>query len=72
MTHTELPRSSPRISLTVAETAKATGLSETYLRLLIARHNLPCVRVGRAVRVLVRDLESFLAGNRHGGVENAR
>jgi excisionase family DNA binding protein len=57
-------QSTPKISLTVAEAAEATGLSKNYLRLLIATGSLPCVRVGRAIRILVRDLEQFLQDRR--------
>jgi hypothetical protein len=45
----------------------ATGFSENYIRLLIFRRDLPHIRVGRAVRVLVGDLEDFL--QRHRQVE---
>jgi excisionase family DNA binding protein len=58
-----VPQSTPRISLTVPEAAGATGFSENYLRVLIARHVIPHVRVGRAIRVMVSDLERFL--NQH-------
>lgn len=56
----------PRLSITVAEAARTTGFSQNYLRLLMSRKDLPCVRVGRAVRVLVTDLEKFLRSHRHG------
>jgi excisionase family DNA binding protein len=55
----------PKLSLTVAEAALSTGFSENYIRLLLTRRVLPCVRVGRAVRVLVRDVEEFLRQHRH-------
>jgi excisionase family DNA binding protein len=55
----------PKLSLTIAEAAISTGFSENYIRLLMTRRVLPCVRVGRAVRVLVRDVEEFLRLHRH-------
>jgi len=61
---TKVPQSTPRISLTVPEAAGASGFSENYLRLLIARHVIPHVRVGRAIRVMVSDLERFLDQHR--------
>lgn len=65
MSHAKAPRSTEnRVSLTVADAALATGLSASYLRLLIARRQLPCVRVGRAVRLLVADVEVFLHSHR--------
>ena len=66
MRQTEVLQRPPRLSVTVAEAADATGLSENYMRVLISQQRLPCVRVGRAVRVLVRDLEQFLESNRQG------
>jgi excisionase family DNA binding protein len=54
----------PKLSITVPELARATGFSENYVRLLISRRTLPHVRVGRAVRVLVVDLERFLQQHR--------
>lgn len=54
----------PRLSVRVPEAARATGFSENYIRLLIAKRLLPHVRVGRAVRVLVTDIERFLQQHR--------
>lgn len=58
------PQAFPKLSVTVPDAARATGFSENYLRLLIARRVLPHVRVGRAVRVTVYDLEQFLQQHR--------
>jgi excisionase family DNA binding protein len=57
-------QSTPKLSVSVADAARATGLSENYLRLLISRRTLPHVRIGRAVRVMVSDLERFLQQHR--------
>jgi len=57
-------QSTPKLSINVPDAARATGFSENYIRLLISRRELPHVRVGRAVRVLVVDLEAFLQRHR--------
>jgi excisionase family DNA binding protein len=57
----------PKFSLTVLDAAKASGFSENFMRVLIVRGDLPHIRVGRAVRVLVADLENFLRDHRHRG-----
>ena len=64
MKHTNTIQQTPRLSVTVAEAARSTGFSENYIRLLIARLLLPHVRVGRAVRLMVDDLEQFLDQHR--------
>jgi excisionase family DNA binding protein len=66
MSVAKIRHSTAKISITVPDAAQATGFSENYLRLLIARRELPHVRVGRAVRVLVTDLETFLQQHRQG------
>ena len=64
MKHTSAIQQIPQLSLTVAEAARSTGFSENYIRLLIGRRELPHVRVGRAVRLMVDDLERFLEQHR--------
>jgi excisionase family DNA binding protein len=64
MKHTSTIQQIPQLSLTVAEAARSTGFSENYIRLLIGRRELPHVRVGRAVRLMVDDLERFLEQHR--------
>ena len=54
----------PKFSVTIADAAWAIALSENYLRLLAARGMLPYVRVGRAIRFMVSDLEQFLLDHR--------
>ena len=56
-------RSIARLSATIRASSEATGYSENYLRLLIARGDLAAIRVGRSVRIRIADLEDFL--NRH-------
>lgn len=56
-------------ALTVRDAAIQTTLSESYLRVLIHRRELPVIRVGRAIRILVSDLEAFLVSRRRGGVD---
>ena len=64
MKHTSTLQQTPKLSVTVAEAARSTGFSENYIRLLIGRRELPHVRVGRAVRLMVDDLERFLEQHR--------
>jgi excisionase family DNA binding protein len=64
MKDAKVVQSIPKLSVTVPDAARATGFSENYIRLLISRRVLSHVRVGRAVRVLVTDLERFLQQHR--------
>jgi len=52
--------------MTVADAVLYTGLSDSYIRLLIVRRQLPHVRAGRAIRLLTEDLDSFLLSCRVG------
>ena len=65
MQHSNNDQAARKLSVTVSNAALATGFSENYLRLLISKRMLPHVRVGRAVRLLVSDLEQFLLQHRH-------
>lgn len=49
--------------LSVEETAAILRLSTRHLRRLIARRELPVVRIGRAVRVQPADLRALLQSN---------
>jgi excisionase family DNA binding protein len=66
MLKTHIPQTPQKLSITVAEAAHLTGFSENYVRLLMSRRRLPFVQVGRAVRLMVVDLERFLAEHRQG------
>lgn len=57
-------RHTQTLALTVAAIQEETGFSENHIRNLIARRELSCVRSGRAIRVLRRDLEAYLEANR--------
>lgn len=46
--------------MTVKDVADRLKVSDRYVRLLIARGDLPAVRLGRAVRIGVTDLVAFL------------
>jgi excisionase family DNA binding protein len=48
-------------ALTVATTARRLALSEKSVYRAIARGDLPCIRVGRAVRVPEAALERLLS-----------
>jgi excisionase family DNA binding protein len=52
--------------LTVADASAYTRISESHLRTLIEQHRIPVIRVdgGRAIRLLIDDLDSFLLANR--------
>ena len=45
---------------TVAETAGHFGVSERTIWRLIAAGELPCVRIGRTVRIRPKDREAFI------------
>ncbi len=47
--------------LTVAELSRRWRLSERHLRLLIARGDLPVVRIGRSVRIHPIEAEKFVS-----------
>jgi excisionase family DNA binding protein len=54
------------VAMTVADAVLYTGLSDSYIRLLIVRRQLPHVRAGRAIWLLTEDLDSFLLSCRVG------
>ena len=49
----------PRL-ITASEVSHILGLGESTVYLLIQRGELPCVRIGRAVRVKQDDLDAFI------------
>ncbi len=51
-------------SVGFGDATRYTGLSESYLRLEVARRRLPVVRVGRATRLLLEDLDRYLMARR--------
>lgn len=57
------PTQKPKAT-TVAGAGHYTGLSESYIRLLIEQGKLPHIRAGRAIRLLIDDLDSFLMSRR--------
>ena len=54
--------------LTISEAAEYLAISERSVKRLIARGDLPCIRVGSALRFAFADLEAFIARNRSGGM----
>lgn len=61
--------------MTVKDVANRCKVSDRYIRLLIARGELPAVKLGRAVRISVVDLTEFLEARKAADVaafENAR
>jgi excisionase family DNA binding protein len=45
-------------------TAKRLGITERHLRELVVRRDIPFVRVGRLIRFVPADLETWVAENR--------
>ena len=66
----DLPMSSSRPIrlLTISEAAEYLAISERSIKRLITRGDLPCIRVGSALRFAFADLEAFIARNRSGGM----
>jgi excisionase family DNA binding protein len=62
---TSKPALVPRF-FTIQEVAEFLGLSSRSVRRLIAEHQLPVHRFGRAVRVSENDLRLFIATRRDG------
>lgn len=55
---------SERLLLTVEEAARYLGIGRTLAWRLVQERQLPSVRVGRCVRVPVRDLEAWVEEQR--------
>ena len=55
-----MPDPTPPLTLTVAQAARAIGVDERAARRLVANKVLPVVRLGRAIRIRVRDLAEVL------------
>ena len=55
---------SERLLLTVEEAARYLGIGRTLAWRLVQERRLPSVRVGRCVRVPVRDLEAWVEKQR--------
>jgi excisionase family DNA binding protein len=51
---------------TSREAARALALSERTLFSLVKRGEVPCVRIGRAVRFDPRDLRTWIAARKNG------
>jgi excisionase family DNA binding protein len=50
-----------RLTLSVVDAARACGISERTVRELIARGDLPVVRIGRRVLIVRTQLEAWLS-----------
>lgn len=48
------------ICMTVRDVAEELQLSENHVRLLIRRGEIPCRRIGKAIRILRSDLLEYL------------
>jgi excisionase family DNA binding protein len=57
-----LPKApAPKLLLTVSEAAESLGLGQTMVYQLLQRKELASVKIGRARRIRVRDLEEYVA-----------
>lgn len=54
---------SDRLALTVPEVAARLGIGRTLCWSLVAAGEIPSLRLGRAVRVPLRELERWMAAN---------
>jgi excisionase family DNA binding protein len=50
-----------RLLLRISEAAEVLGLSRAFVYALIAKNELPTVRVGRAVRISYSSLQRWIA-----------
>jgi excisionase family DNA binding protein len=57
----------PRLLLSVPETAKAMGISERSLFSLAASGEIRCIRIGRRVLYSVEELQRFIHQHEKGG-----
>jgi len=57
----------PRLLLTAAETCRALAIGRNKLWSMTAGGELPCVRIGRAVRYDPRDLAGWIERMKKGG-----
>jgi excisionase family DNA binding protein len=65
---TTTPNSSPALLLTPRQAAKALSISERTLWAITApRGPMPAVRIGRAVRYLVSDLQEWIESQKQKG-----
>ena len=58
-----------RILIDIRETARRLSLSERTVFALKSRGELPCVRVGKALRFRLRDLEAWAESQVTGGAQ---
>jgi excisionase family DNA binding protein len=61
------PLTTPRLLLSVPETAEALGISERSLFSLSASGEIRCVRIGRRVLYSVEELQRFIQQHEKGG-----
>ncbi|KAA2267198.1 helix-turn-helix domain-containing protein [Solihabitans fulvus] len=54
--------------LAALEAAECLSVSEVTVRRAIRSGELPCIRIGRAVRISVEDLRAFADAHRSAGV----
>jgi excisionase family DNA binding protein len=57
----------PRALLNLNDAARYLGVSRRHVERLLARGELPRVRLGRSVRIVVADLDRLIAARRSEG-----
>ena len=62
------PIESPRLLLSTREAAKALSVCEKTLWTLTKNGELPVIRIGRAVRYSIADLQNWIQKNSENGV----
>lgn len=55
----------PRMT-NVTGAARYLAMSESWIRAAVAKKRLPCIRLGKSLRFLYRDLDNFLEARRTG------
>jgi excisionase family DNA binding protein len=60
------PRRSPKLEtlLSVEQAAERLGTSERFVRRLIAERRIAYTKLGRHVRIAIRDLDAFILAGR--------
>lgn len=53
-----------QLMVNVQSAAAMLAISRRTMQIILARGDIPCVRVGRAVRIAVADLRAWIDANR--------
>ena len=58
-----------RLLLTVLEVARRLGMGRSFVYQLVSKGEIPSIKLGRARRIPVSDLEKFVEGKLGGSTE---